>query len=87
MEKGSLIENLDRFFDQINYVQLANTPHRNGPGEGELDLPFFTAHLLNSGFEGYLSCEYTADKGLDSGTTLAWAEAFITQGKLRCRPS
>jgi hydroxypyruvate isomerase len=86
MEKGSLIVNLYRYFHQINYVQLANTPHRNGPGEGELDLSFFTAHLLNRGFEGYLSCEYAPDNGLESGTTLAWTEAFIMQGKLRRRP-
>jgi hydroxypyruvate isomerase len=83
MERGSLIESFDKFADRINYIQLANIPLRNGPGEGELDLAFFTRHILNNGFDGFISCEYAPDRGLDANTTLAWATQFIDQGKLR----
>lgn len=80
MEAGSVIESFDRYRAQIGYFQIANTPGRNGAGEGELDLPLIVDHVLRAGWDRWISCEYTP-AGAESAA-MQWATPFIERGRI-----
>jgi 2-dehydrotetronate isomerase len=78
MEQGSIVEQFDRYKAQIGYLQIANSPSRNGPNEGELDLLFFVDHILKAGWKSWISCEYTPQ----FSKSPTWASALIADGRL-----
>jgi hydroxypyruvate isomerase len=82
METGSITETFDAHHSQIGYFQIANTPGRHGPGEGDLDLPFIVDHALRRGWSSWISCEYSFASKDARTSSLAWADAFIKQGRI-----
>jgi hydroxypyruvate isomerase len=42
----------------IGHVQIADTPGRNQPGTGDLDLDGLLGQLEQAGYRGYVGCEY-----------------------------
>lgn len=84
LEAGSLVEQLDKHWDQIGYIQIANTPTRSGIGEGELDLLWFVRAVLDRGWRSWLSCEYAQKSGHEG--MLEWAEPFRQAGKIEPHP-
>ncbi len=44
--------------DRIGHVQIADSPGRNEPGTGKLDIPGHLAALTAAGYAGYVGLEY-----------------------------
>jgi len=58
IETGSVLENLDRAWDQVGYVQIADAPGRNEPGTGEMNYRTFLAELRARGFDSFVGVEH-----------------------------
>jgi 2-dehydrotetronate isomerase len=82
MERGSVVQEFDSHREMIGYVQIANTPSRTGPSEGDLDLAFFVDHALKSGWQSWISCEYMHKPGSREESFLSWASGFYAEGRL-----
>jgi hydroxypyruvate isomerase len=59
MEEGSVLRDLERYWDRIGYIQIANAPSRRGPYDGELDLPAIVRAIRARHWDGWLCLEYT----------------------------
>jgi hydroxypyruvate isomerase len=51
-------EVISRHTARIGHVQIADSPGRNEPGTGGLDLQGYLNHLADNGYEGYIGLEY-----------------------------
>jgi hydroxypyruvate isomerase len=74
MEEGALTERLRKVYPYIGHMQIGNTPGRNEPGHGELDLGYFFGAVEDLGWDRWIGCEYAP-----STTTLeslGWHEPF-----------
>ncbi|HMN78298.1 MAG TPA: TIM barrel protein [Burkholderiaceae bacterium] len=77
MQEGALTERLRQVYPYIGHMQIGNTPGRNEPGVGELDLSYFFRTLEQLGWDRWIGCEYAP-----STTTLAslgWHTPFRTR--------
>ncbi len=67
--EGDLMPSIERHFDRIGHVQVADNPGRHEPGTGEINYPFLFASLDALGYAGWIGCEYkprgTTEAGLD----------------------
>ncbi|MFT4542669.1 MAG: hydroxypyruvate isomerase [Planctomycetota bacterium] len=65
-----LIENAEKAWDQISYVQYGASPGRNEPGTGNLDYVAVTKWLRDKGFKGLIGMEHgvssEGQEGLDA---------------------
>lgn len=65
-----LIENAEKVWDQISYVQYGASPGRKEPGTGKLDYVAVTRWLRKKGFTGIIGMEHGTSKsgkeGLDA---------------------
>lgn len=55
---GNLITNLEQGFDQVTYVQFADSPGRNQPGTGEVAYGNVFTRLRELGYQGYIGAEF-----------------------------
>ncbi|WP_395344443.1 TIM barrel protein [Ningiella sp. W23] len=55
---GNLITNLENGFDQVAYIQLADSPDRNQPGTGEVAYGRVLTRLRELGYSGYIGAEF-----------------------------
>jgi hydroxypyruvate isomerase len=55
---GDLINNLDRTFDAIGIVQIADNPGRLEPGTGEINYVSFLRRLRALGYTGLVELEH-----------------------------
>ncbi len=65
--------------DRVGHVQIADSPGRNEPGTGKLDIPGHLAALAAAGYDGYIGLEYKP-----SGSTLeglGWLPALARSGR------
>ena len=56
--EGNLTPNLDRAWDEIAYLQVADHPGRNEPTTGEIDYAHVFAHLHEKGYDGIVGMEH-----------------------------
>ncbi len=56
--EGDIAPTLRKHLARIAHVQLADNPGRNEPGTGEINYPFLFRHLDESGYRGWVGCEY-----------------------------
>jgi len=65
-----LIENAEKVWDQVSYVQYGASPGRKEPGTGKLDYVAVTRWLRKKGFTGIIGMEHGTSKkgqeGLDA---------------------
>lgn len=65
-----LIENSEKVWDQVSYVQYGASPGRKEPGTGNLDYVAVTKYLRKKGFTGVIGMEHGQSKkgqeGLDA---------------------
>ena len=61
--EGNITTTLDRYWDLIAHIQVADAPARNEPGTGEINYPFVFEHLARRGFGGYVGIEYRPSTG------------------------
>ena len=74
MEQGNVSGRLRRFFPLIGHCQLAGSPDRHEPDQGELNYPYLLALLDELGYQGVVGCEYNpAGKTVDG---LGWFRAW-----------
>ena len=55
---GNLITNLENGFDQVAYIQFADSPNRNQPGTGEVAYGEVFKRLRALGYKGYIGAEF-----------------------------
>lgn len=68
--EGELAATMQKFLPRIGHIQLADNPHRNEPGTGEINYPFLFAHLDRIGYSGWIGCEYKPKTTTEAG--LGW---------------
>jgi hydroxypyruvate isomerase len=56
--EGNIINNIDKAWEQIAYLQIGNNPGRNEPGTGEMDYRNIFKHVYNKGYKGVLGMEH-----------------------------
>lgn len=56
--EGNLIPNLDRAWDEIGYIQVADHPGRNEPTTGEIGYRTVFAHLHEKEYDGVVGMEH-----------------------------
>lgn len=71
--EGDLAPTIEKNFNRIAHVQIADNPGRHEPGTGEINYPFLFAHLERLGYDGWIGCEYKPQAGTVEG--LGWLDA------------
>jgi hydroxypyruvate isomerase len=56
--EGDLVEKFRRWHAHIGHVQIAGVPGRNEPDSGEINYPYLFRMLDESGYAGWIGCEY-----------------------------
>ncbi|GHE21620.1 hydroxypyruvate isomerase [Halomonas urumqiensis] len=71
--EGDLAPTIEKHFDRIAHVQLADNPGRHEPGTGEINYPFLFGHLDRLGYQGWIGCEYKPAGSTQEG--LGWLDS------------
>ena len=74
MEEGALTQRLREVYPYVGHIQIGNTPGRNEPGVGELDLAYFFKVVEELGWDGWIGCEFTPSA--QTLRCLDWHEPF-----------
>lgn len=56
--EGNLIANMDRYWEEIAYVQIGDNPGRKEPGTGEINYKNIFKHIYSKGYKGILGMEH-----------------------------
>jgi len=63
LTEGDLIGTFDRYRDLVAHIQLADPPDRGEPGSGEIGWRALLSHLRDTGYSGWIGCEYIPTGG------------------------
>ncbi len=74
--EGDLIRTIDANRDKIGHFQIADNPGRNEPGTGEINYVNLLHHLDESGYDGWVGCEYRPAGSTVTG--LSWASEYVS---------
>ena len=80
--EGNIIDNIDRCWDEIGYLQIGDNPGRNEPTTGEMNYHNIFRHIYSKGYKGILGMEHgISQKGKDGEVSLIKAyrasDAFL----------
>jgi len=56
--EGDLINNIDRCWDEIVYIQIGDNPGRNEPTSGEINYKNIFKHVYDKGYRGIMGMEH-----------------------------
>ncbi len=56
--EGDLINNIDRCWDEIAYIQIGDNPGRNEPTSGEINYKNIFKHVYDKGYKGIMGMEH-----------------------------
>lgn len=56
--EGNIINNLNKTWDEIGYLQIGDNPGRNEPGTGEMNYQNIFKHIYSKGYKGVLGMEH-----------------------------
>jgi hydroxypyruvate isomerase len=56
--EGNIINNLDKTWDEVAYLQIGDNPGRKEPTTGEMNYKNIFKHIHNKGFKGVLGMEH-----------------------------
>ena len=73
--EGDLTPAILNNLDIIDHFQIADTPGRNEPGTGEINYPFLFEMIDNTGYKGWIGCEYKPSES--TNTSLDWAKSYL----------
>jgi 2-dehydrotetronate isomerase len=77
--EGDVARAIDEFGPLARHYQIANPPDRGEPDEGEMNYRYLFKKIDDSGFKGWVGCEYKPRRGTVEG--LGWAKALgVTLG-------
>lgn len=66
IEIGNLINNIDRAWDETEYIQVGDVPGRNEPTTGEINYRNVFKHLYDKGYKGIVGMEHgNSVKGIE----------------------
>jgi hydroxypyruvate isomerase len=69
--EGDIIDNLDRAWEEIGYLQIGDNPGRKEPGSGEMNYKNIFKHIYEKGYKGVLGMEHgMSQKGQDGELAL-----------------
>ncbi|MDN5797882.1 MAG: hydroxypyruvate isomerase family protein [Intrasporangium sp.] len=71
---GDVTRLIGQVIDRVGHVQIAGVPHRHEPDTGELNYPFVLNALDETGYDGWVGCEYHPATETVSG--LGWLETY-----------
>jgi hydroxypyruvate isomerase len=80
--EGNIIDNIDRCWGEIGYLQIGDNPGRNEPTTGEMNYRNIFRHIYNKGYRGILGMEHgISQKGKEGELALIKAyresDAFL----------
>lgn len=80
--EGNIIDNIDRCWNEIGYLQIGDNPGRNEPTTGEMNYRNIFRHIYSKGYKGILGMEHgISQKGKDGEVALIKAyresDAFL----------
>ena len=75
--EGDLVNTIEREFDRIGHIQVADNPGRHEPGTGEINYPFVFRRIDELGYAGWIGCEYKP-RGVTK-TGLSWLRPFLAE--------
>ncbi len=56
--EGNIINNIDKAWDELGYLQIGDNPGRKEPGTGEMNYKNIFKHLYQKGYKGVLGMEH-----------------------------
>ena len=81
--EGNLIANIDKYWEEISYIQIGDNPGRKEPGTGEINYTNVFKHIYNKGYRGVMGMEHgNAHPGKEGETALikAYREVDVKAG-------
>jgi hydroxypyruvate isomerase len=75
--EGDLVNTIEREFDRIGHIQVADNPGRHEPGTGEINYPFVFARIDELGYDGWIGCEYKPLSTTKAG--LSWLRPHLSE--------
>ncbi|GGN31670.1 MULTISPECIES: 2-oxo-tetronate isomerase [Marinomonas] len=72
---GDLTRLIQDLADVTGHIQIASVPKRHEPSEGEIHYPHLFNVLDESGYQGWIGCEYNPKNSTESG--LAWVKPYL----------
>ncbi len=74
MTEGNLIATLNTHIAMIGHIQIADVPGRHEPGSGEINFPNVMRAIAESGYAGWIGCEYRPK--MNTAASLSWRDAY-----------
>lgn len=81
--EGNLVATIERHFDAIAHVQIADSPGRGQPGTGEINFDYVLGRLGELGYDGHVGLEYKPPGGTPRP---AWAGCPASCAAVAPRP-
>jgi len=72
--EGDLINTIQALVEQIGHIQLADNPGRHEPGSGEINFVNVFNAIDESGYDGWIGCEYIPAG--DTAAGLEWLKHY-----------
>ena len=73
--EGNLTATIQDNLAHIAHIQLADNPGRHEPGTGEINYPNLLRFIDESGYDGWIGCEYTPAGKTEDG--LEWVRPYL----------
>ena len=73
--EGNLTRTIRDNLPRIAHMQLADNPGRNEPGTGEINYPNLLRFIDESGYDGWIGCEYKPAGRTEEG--LGWIKPYL----------
>ncbi len=77
--EGDLAIKIQSYLPHVGHVQIAGVPSRNEPDVGEVNYPYLFRLLDESGYTGWIGCEYRPAAGTVEG--LGWMRKALAGGQ------
>ncbi len=74
--EGDLTRTIRENLARIGHIQLADNPGRHEPGTGEINFPNLLRAIDETGYDGWIGCEYTPAGDTEAG--LDWMKPYLT---------
>ena len=76
--EGDLVTTFRDCLAVIGHVQIGNPPGRHEPDVGETNYQYFFDAVDESGYDGWVACEYVPRAGTSEG--LGWGKPYGIRG-------
>ena len=75
ISEGNLAGHLRDNINCISHIQIAGSPDRHEPDNGEINYPFLFDLIDSLGYQGWIGCEYRPKDNTEAG--LSWASEYL----------